>query len=107
MNADQAARVLTEPKYLRTMIDALVREMEHGVLEPPPGEPPLTMDRISELRATVKGMRLVQGFITEAEATLRRAEEEAAEHKEEESQPVPPGLASAMLAPTGKVSDGG
>lgn len=101
MNPDQAARVLSEPKYVVAMIDEMVKELGLQVLEPlgpdGNGSKPLNALHVEKLRGIVQGLRMARNIFTEARQILTAVENQPPQ--EVETPIIPPALASAHLHP--------
>lgn len=101
MNQDQAARVLSEPKYVVKLIDEMVKELGVQVIEPlsPDGNGPRPLNalHVEKLRGIVQGLRMAQNIFTQAQQVLRAASDQPP--LEEEVPIIPPALASAHLQP--------
>lgn len=113
MTPDQAQRILSEPKYVVTILEQTIKDLGAQVIEPTSvdgnGAKPLNALQISELRGVVRGIRIAQGIFKQAQQVLAAAEEEKQIPREKEVPHIPPGLAAAHLKPHLKeeVSGGG
>lgn len=102
MTVDQAKRILTEPKYVRSLLSASVDSMAKEVLSTPLLNPSGTDRRITPediiyRQGVVAGLRIADSFFVEAMKVLAEEKmQEVAEEQEKRDAVLPPAMVAAL-----------
>lgn len=94
MKLDEARRILSDHHYVVTLCEKAIEKMSKDALDNSP-----TLELLQEQRGIVKGIRIVENFYTQAEATVKNATRDAEAERVEPEHVAPPAAVGALLEP--------